>query len=243
MCVHPGIFPVLGARREQSYNMQTLSGQRQTNNLSSQSRTIAFLAMLLFALAGLISGFAVGTFIRPGSHLQTTNLNPGSTPPITSRNMTPTPTPHLVQPIPLGFPKMGITSYTAAADDTHTYTVTVQVTDQSNGKAVGNPVHASGITCKIWLTKDENVSKNMPTDRLKAAGTLSSPFPKEEAGLLDFFDTTTPQTQMCNARGRATWNYKVASSTAPGTYFLVALTDWSGIHYDWSWLQITVTKS
>jgi len=130
-----------------------------------------------------------------------------------------------------------------AADDTHTYTISVQVTDQSNGKAVGNPVHASGITCKIWLTKDGNVNKNMPTDRLKAADTLSSPFPKEESGSLDFFDTTTPQTQMCNAKGRATWNYKVTSSTAPGTYFLVALTDWNGIHYNWSWVQINVMKS
>ncbi|TMC95707.1 MAG: hypothetical protein E6J22_02985 [Chloroflexi bacterium] len=223
--------------------MQTLSEQRQTNNLSSQSRTIAIFAMLLFAFAGLISGFAVGTFTRPGSHPQTTNTIAGSTPPITSRNMTPTPTPHLEHPIPLGFPKIDIASDIVAADDTHTYTISVQVTDQSNGKAVGNPVHASGITCKIWLTKDGNVNKNMPTDRLKATDTLSSPFPKEESGSLDFFDTTTPQTQMCNPKGRATWHYKVASSTAPGTYFLVALTDWGGIHYDWSWVQINVMKS
>src|SRR5207248_3145833 len=83
------------------YNHQTLSEQRQTNNLSSQSRTIAIFAMLLFAFAGLISGFAVGTFTRPGSHPQTTNQIAGATPPITSRNMTPTPTPHLEHPISL----------------------------------------------------------------------------------------------------------------------------------------------
>jgi len=224
--------------------MQTLSQQQQINNLSPQSRTIAILAMLLFAFAGLISGFAVGAFIHPGSHLQTTNLNAGSTPPITSRNMTPTPTAHSERPIPLGFPKMDITSYTMAADDTHTYTVAVQVTDQSNGKtAVGNPVHASGVTCKIWLTKDEHVSKNMPISRLKEADTLSAPLPNEEPGSLDFFDATTPQTQMCNAKGRATWNYKLATSLDSGTYFLVALTDWNGIHYGWSWMQINVTKS
>jgi hypothetical protein len=211
--------------------------------MSSHSRTIAIFSMILFAFAGLISGFAVGAFIRPGSNLQTTNPNTGSAPPITSRNTTPTRTPHLEHPIPLGFPKIGINSHTVVADDTHTYTITVQVTDQSNGKAVGNPVHASGIACKIWLTKDEHVNKNMPNDRLKAVDTLSAPFPEEEPDSLDFFDATTPQTQMCNAKGQATWNYKVATSIDPGKYFLVALTDWSGIHYDWSWVQINVTKS
>ena len=55
--------------------MQTLTEQRQTNNVSSQSRTIVVVAMLLFALAGLISGFAVGAFIRPSQHIQTPGLS------------------------------------------------------------------------------------------------------------------------------------------------------------------------
>ena len=51
--------------------MQTLTEKRQTNNVRSQSHTIVVVAMLLFALAGLISGFAVGAFIRPSQHIQT----------------------------------------------------------------------------------------------------------------------------------------------------------------------------
>src|SRR5690242_17968110 len=44
--------------------MQTLSSRR-SNSLSPQSRRVAVFAVLLFALAGLISGFAVGGFVRP----------------------------------------------------------------------------------------------------------------------------------------------------------------------------------
>lgn len=134
------------------------------------------------------------------------------------------------------------TSYIEVANDTTNYTLTLQATDQSNGQASGKPVHAPGITCKIWLTKDGHVNANVPIDRLKAVDTLSQPFPKEEAGALTFFDPSTPQTQMCNNKGRATWNYKVASTVESGRYFLVVLTDWNGIHYNWSWVQIAVTK-
>ncbi len=222
--------------------MQTLSEQQPTHNGSSQSRMIAFVAMLLFALSGLISGFAVGAFIRPALHNQSTNPNSGETSPITKRNTTPTRTSHTQHPIPLGYPILEHTSHVEVADDTTNYTLTLQATDQSNGQAPGNPVHAAGITCKIWLTEDEHVSTNMPIDRLKAVATLSQPFPQEKSAALDFFDPSTPQTQMCNARGQATWNYKIASTVEPGRYFLVGLTDWNGIHYNWSWVQITVTK-
>ncbi len=44
--------------------MQTIA-DRGSNNVSSQTRTIAFLAVFLFAFSGLISGFAVGAFIHP----------------------------------------------------------------------------------------------------------------------------------------------------------------------------------
>lgn len=224
--------------------MQTLYEQQPTHNWSSQSRMIAVVAMLLFALSGLISGFAVGAFIRPALHNQSTNPNSGETPPVKSQGATPTRTPRTQHPIPLGIPQVGPVSYTEASDDTTTYTTTLQVTDQSNGNTTpGKPVHAPGITCKIWLTKDGHVNANMPIDRLQAVDTLSQPFPKEKSAGLDFFDPSTPQTQMCNARGQATWNYKVPSTVEPGRYFLVALTDWNGIHYNWSWAQITVTKS
>src|SRR6266852_8515965 len=44
--------------------MQTLSNQR-SNGLNRQTRRIAVFAIILFALSGLISGFAMGAFVRP----------------------------------------------------------------------------------------------------------------------------------------------------------------------------------
>ena len=223
--------------------MQIPSDQRQINNWSSQTRTIAFVAMLLFAVAGLISGFAVGAFIRPGHHVQQSRQTQLPTHPPANQLTTPTPTPHTQHPVPLGFPIIVHYDYIEAADDNSTHTFSVQATDQSNGKrAAGNPIHGSGVTCKLWLTKDGNVSANMPTDKLKAADSLSQPFPKEEAGSLDFFNPSTPQTQMCDAKGQATWNYKVTSSVVPGQYFLVVLNDWKGVHWSWSWVAIKIKK-
>ena len=224
--------------------MQTTTEQRQTNNLNSQSRSIALVAMLLFALAGLISGFAVSAFIRLGSHSQATHQNLVTKSPITGRNNTPTPTPHSQHPLPLGAPKIDQVSYTEVADDNTAYTFSVQATDQSNGKIVaGNPMQQPGITCKLWLTKSStDVSANMPRDQLKAVDNLSQPFPKEEMNALDFFDPSTPQTQTCNAKGQANWNYKVTTSVEPETYYLVVLTDWSGVHWSWSWVAINIKK-
>src|SRR5260370_169118 len=51
--------------------MQTFSHQHP-NTLDQQSRRIAVIAILLFAFSGLISGFAVGAFVRP-------NLGAGTT--------------------------------------------------------------------------------------------------------------------------------------------------------------------
>jgi hypothetical protein len=222
--------------------MQTLSRQ-SPNNISQQSRTIAIVAMLLFAIAGLISGFAVGVFVHPGQHIQPTGQTRLSKPPPAKQSTTPTPTPRVQHPLPLGFPIILQSNSAAVADDNSAYTFTVQATDQSNGKrAAGNPIHGSSITCKLWLTKDGNVSSNMPAERLKAVDSLSQPFPGEEAGSLDFFDSTTPQNQMCNAKGQATWNYKVATSVKPGLYFLVVLTDWNGVHWSWSWVAVRIKK-
>ncbi|HEY6408414.1 MAG TPA: hypothetical protein VIY29_13180 [Ktedonobacteraceae bacterium] len=217
--------------------------QRQTNNWNSQSRMIAIVAMLLFALAGLVSGFTVGAFIRPGQRTQPPGQGQTLTPPPANPTAIPTHIPHTEHPIPLGYPVSEHVISSELANDNTIYNTTIQVTDQSNGaQAPGKPVHAPGITCKIWLTKDGNVSANMPKGRLKAVDALSQPFPKEEVNALDFFDLATPQTQMCNAKGRASWSYKVATSVQPGTYFLVALTDWNGVHYNWSWEQITISQ-
>src|SRR5215469_13476631 len=58
-------------------NMQTVSSH-YPNNLNQQSRKVAVTAILLFALAGLLSGFAVGAFVHPKSH-SGTGTGSGST--------------------------------------------------------------------------------------------------------------------------------------------------------------------
>jgi|SRR6266568_7823825 len=221
-------------RKERLHRMQSLPGQSSKNNLS----TIILIAILLFALSGLISGFAVGAFVRPNLS-QLTNPNAGTTqsPDQTGPAATATvkPTTH---PIFLGEPIISRNySYIEVVNGTTNYTLSAQVVDKKNNK----PVHASDITCKLWLTKDGDVNSNMPASRLTAIDTISNPFPQETIdGLI--FDPTTLQTQFCNSNGVTTWKYKVASFVDPGTYYLVVLTDWKGVHYNWSWVGITITK-
>jgi hypothetical protein len=100
------------------------------------------------------------------------------------------------------------------------------------------PVHASGITCKIWLTKNGNVSPNITENRLQSISTLDQPFPKEAQGSL-IFTSATPQTQMCK-NGQGNWSYQIAPTVKTGQYYMVILTDWNGIHYNWSWIAIKI---
>ena len=39
------------------------------------------------------------------------------------------------------------------------------------------------------------------------------------------------------------WNYTVAQSVDPGTYYLMVLTDWDGVHFNWSWVNMTIKKA
>lgn len=222
---------------------QTVFGQEPSHNLSTQSRTVAFIAICLFALAGLISGFAIGAFV-PVPRAQQVNTPPHIiTPVIAGQAQTATPTPHVQHLEKLGWPLiLQRPSNTEVADDSTTYTISIQAVDQSIDAAHGEPVHASTISSKIWLTKDGHVSQNMPKDRLRSINTLSDSFPKEEQNSLDFYDPATRQMQLTNSKGRATWNYKLSTSLDPGIYYLVVLTDWQGLNANWDWIEIQVTK-
>ncbi|MEO8955737.1 MAG: hypothetical protein ABI396_12955 [Ktedonobacteraceae bacterium] len=215
--------------------MQTLTGQRTTNNVGTQSRTIAIIAILLFALAGLISGFAVGAFVRPNQTHQASNPNQPINAPVQGKTGASTSTPTPTRPELLGEPIINNVQYSENADGTTGYTFTAQAVDKQQ-----QPVHKAGITCKMWLTRDGKVNNNMPANRLKAINTLAQPFPKEVANALNF-NSTTPQVQQC-AAGQGSWNYTLSSSLGSGAYYLVVLTDWSGVHYNWKWAQIIVKK-
>lgn len=222
--------------RESLSAMQTVAN-RSSNNVSSQTRTMAFLAVLLFAVAGLISGFAVGAFIHPKPRTGSGTAS-GSTHPVVQKTKESTPVTSS-HPTFLADPILTLNSYFQKADGSSTYTISVQAVDQSIDKHHGKPIHASDITCKLWLTKDGNVSANMPSDRLRSVSTLQTPFPKEIEGVLSFSPNTS-QVQSSNNNGRATWDYTISSSLDPGTYYLVVLLDWNGIHYNWSWKAIIV---
>jgi hypothetical protein len=211
--------------------------------LGTQSRTVVFIALGLFALSGLISGFAIGAFVRPHKSQQMTTAPHTLTPIIAAQTPTPTPTLHSQQPQKLGWPVIQQRpNDIEVADSSTTYTLSIQAVDQSIDKAHGQPVHAATISCKIWLTKDGNVSANMPQDRLDSVATLADPFPKEEQNALQFFAATTSQTQFTDSQGQATWNYKLPTTLAPGKYFLVVLTDWKGLFANWIWIEIRVTR-
>jgi len=215
--------------------MQTLSGQGSANNLKNQWRAIAVISIILFAIAGLLSGFAVSAFTRPVQQQFANNSGTTLTPPQQKLAHTPTATVQAQQSLLLGPPTIQQVQYIEIANDSTTYTVAAQAIDKQS-----QPIYSQGITCKLWLTKDSNVNANMPTSRLVSVDTLAQPFPKEE-GVLNFA-ATTPQTQLCNSNGQGQWSYTLSPSIKHGIYYLVVLMDWGGIHYNWSWVAITIKK-
>ena len=241
---------------EEESPMQTLSGRR-SNGLSPQSRRIATFAIILFALSGLISGFAVGAFVRP-KHGGTGNTGGNSITPIVQQTKTATP---VVTPRPQTFSIQGLggVGYIEAPDGTTTYTLTAQLKPVLG--ADSQPVHATNLTCKLWLISrvpnDQGVS--VPTDTAKNVTAINEPLTVQGATLNPLvpipgvtyseipqsltFDSATPQTQICNTVGEVTWRYQVSSSVAPGKYTLVVLYDWSGKHWDWYWADIVIKSA
>ncbi len=221
--------------------MQTATKERitgPTNHISPQSRTIAIVAVVLFALSGLISGFSVGAFIHPklpsaGTGISTTQPPIAQQTPVTSK------TPHPQRPFVLGEPQIVNYTYTEVADSNTLYTFTGQVVNSS-----GHPVYKEGITCKIWLTKNGNKTSVINADnfkRLREIATIQNPFPQEVSGGLTF-SAATPQTQFCSTSGNTSWKYAVSTSVDPGIYFIVLLTDWDGVHYNWYSAAINITR-
>jgi len=228
-------------KREQHTIMQTATKERitgPTNHISPQSRTIAIVAVVLFALSGLISGFSVGAFIHP----KLTSTGPGTSatqPPIAQQTPVAGKTPHPQRPFVLGEPKIVDYTYTEVANNSTSYTFTGQVEN-----SLDRPVLKSGITCKIWLTQNGNTVSVINADnfkRLKEIATIQDPFPQEVVGGL-MFPAATPQTQLCNTSGNTSWNYTVSTSVDPGIYFIVLLTDWDGVHYNWYSAGINITR-
>jgi hypothetical protein len=225
----------------------TAYGREPSNNLGTQSRTIAIIALCLFALAGLISGFAVGAFVRPSHNQQGILSTPALTPKRAGQTPTPTHTPSLQRPVNLGIPRIDHVSYSEVADGATTYTLSSQVITRS-----GAPVYAPDVTCKVWLVQriPDGAKFDISTQVLKDVNNLQNPIvgtvknqPYVEIPGLTFTDPNSPQTHLCTSKGRGTWTYQVTPSVPAGVYDLVILNDWGGVHYNWSWAQITIQRS
>ena len=214
--------------------MQMLSGQ-SPKGLSQQSRKIAVFAVLLFALSGLISGFAVGAFVRPRIGPGTTSPGSGTTSG-TQSSKTSQPTANII----LDYPVIGDFSYSEVANGSTTYIFTAQIFDKSK-----NPIRTTDVTCKLWLTKNGDVNPVLQADNdaiPRAIDQIQQPFPHEVANGLNFIPPS-PQVQQCAPNGKTTWSYTVSPSVNPGTYYLVVLADWKGKSYTWSWQSIKIKKA
>ena len=217
--------------------MQTLSSRR-SSSLSPQSRRVAIFAVLLFALSGLLTGFAVGAFVRPkiggiGS--------PGNSNNTTIVQQTKTATPvATVRPVKLGFPVVTAYKSREKADGTTAYTFTAYAVDQSIDAQHGKRVNVAGINGKLWLQHiPQNNFVSLPGDRLRHQDIQGSLTDDEIVGALNFVSGSS-QVQQTNASGQITWTYTLAATVPPGDYYLTVLLDWSGQAYNWSWRTATV---
>ncbi|MBE3560226.1 MAG: hypothetical protein IMW89_13535 [Ktedonobacteraceae bacterium] len=219
----------------------------------TRTQKVVIIAIALFALAGLISGFTIGTVVRPAktpvqppARQNQITVIAGKTPTATA-----TPTPSTV---PLGCPAISLgNTAVQQADGATTYTISAQARDKSAPCPKGKPVQAAGITCKLWLVQripDGKILqfKDAEADKLKHIEQLNGPLTgsvqdndyPEIQGLQ--FDQTTPQTQQCNNQGQANWKYVITPTVPAGDYCLLVLTDWNGKYYNWSWINIVIQK-
>jgi hypothetical protein len=225
--------------------MQTLSSQHP-NNLNPQTRKIAFVAILLFALSGLISGFAVGAFMHSKSKTGTgTGTVPTSsgTRPVTQATHTTVPTTtteHVNLDLPVINQGQGDYSYFQIANGSTNYTFSALIINKNK-----NPIQASDVTCKLWLTKDGDVNSILRADNYaipRKIDNIQQPFPKEVVGAFNYI-APSQQIQSCAPTGKTTWNYTISQSVNPGTYNLVVLADWKGKSFNWSWVNVVIKKT
>ncbi|HLG63381.1 MAG TPA: hypothetical protein VKY19_15695 [Ktedonosporobacter sp.] len=239
--------------------MHQVASRPQPNQQSAGGgatpQAILVIAIMMFALSGLLIGFAVGAFVRPASPRANLPKQSGATLPAHSPTAT---QPPAIQPVPLGCPEIENTSsaYTLAAqlaNGTTTYTLSAQAKDKSVGTCSPNnkPVASPGILCKLWLTTripDKQILLFPKEDARLKRGDLTAPLTGTiqntdyaEVPGLQFTDPTMPQSQQCDAQGHGSWKYTIAPTVPPGDYDLVVMTDWStGRYFNWTWVNVTI---
>ncbi len=218
--------------------MQTLSSQHP-NRIGQQTRKIAVFAILLFALSGLISGFAVGAFVHSKPRGSGTTPTSSRTTPVTQITRTVNPTIH---PVRMGDPVVTQINSFEKADGSTPYTFTAHAVDTSIDRHHGKQIYASGITCKIWLQRiPKGNSVDLSLERLRRMD-IQEPLTGDEIPDALTFSSGALQIQPTDSNGQVTWNYNISNSVNPGTYYLVVLMDWQGQYSNWSWRFVTITR-
>jgi hypothetical protein len=222
--------------------MQMLSG-RGPGGLNAQSRRIAILAILLFGLSGLISGFAVGAFIHPKAAPTTGTTGPGGATSPASQTTKSSTKSTSSENVKVGWPILGSGDYTyrETADGTTAYSLSALIVKEGTH----TPIQATDVTCKLWLTNDGHINDLLSANGYaipRDSAHLSQPFADEVPNSLTFA-APSKQTQNCAAGIKTKWTYTLSSTVQPGQYFLVVLADWKGQHYNWSWVDITIKQA
>jgi hypothetical protein len=221
--------------------MQTVSSQ-YPNNVNQQTRKVAVIAILLFALSGLISGFAVGAFVHPKAQTVTgreTGTTGSKSTPIAHATQT---TVQTINPIRMGDPVVTQISTYEKSNATTPYIFTANAVDASIDKHHGKQIYTSGITCKLWLQHIPGGNfVDLSLERLRKMDIQGSLTGDEIPGALIYAPGVT-QIQTTNSNGQVTWNYTVASFVETGAYYLVVLMDWQGQYSNWSWRYVSISK-
>ena len=224
--------------------MQPAASRQQPNpnfkaTGNSRSTLIAILALFL------MTGFATGTFTRPKPTPQQSKKDTkGPAPTTVVPKQTPVVTiTSTVQVTKLGWPAIQDFAAIENADGTTSYTFSAYPVDQSIDSGHGQQVHAPGITCKLWITKDEHATATLKKswNKLQSIDSVRGVLPTEKENAFTF--SATPQTQTCSVQGLTTWTYTISPNVEPGKYYLVVLADWKGIVFNWNTRQITIMKA
>jgi hypothetical protein len=222
--------------------MQTLSDQHP-NTIHQQTRKIAVVAILLFALSGLISGFAVGAFTHSKSRIPgtTTPASSGTTP-VTQMTRTPVSTAG-TKNVNLDFPviKQGEDfRFLQIANGNTGYTFSASILNKNQ-----TPIQVPDVTCKLWLTQNRDINSILAANNYampREIEKIQQPFPDEVVGYLNYI-SPSQQIQPCSQNGKTSWNYTISPSINPGIYYFVVLADWRGKSFKWSWVSIEIKRA
>lgn len=241
--------------------MQQLASQpqhnpnlRPTNGGNSRSTIIVILALLLFSISGLLTGFATGAFTRPkqtqtAQNNKNTNTNAPTTV-VPKQTIVPKTSP-VVQVLPLGCPAINTFFTPEIADGAHPYTLSAFARDQSAGPCSdqNKRISTAGITFKMWLirrlpkNKGLTFARDAVIDPANLAAPITAKIDNDDTPEIPGFTFSTPQVQQSNAEGNVTWSYTIAPTVAAGDYDLVVFVNWSGQHYNWTWRNIDIKKA